>query len=143
MKTQNYQFDLMHQGLEYKDVIYNETILKIDTLLNSSVLDFIQKPPISLTYEEKYIIKEGEHINKICYFAHESKGVQLTSPHKNMIIYVIKAGSFYIFTNGEWQKLSVGNGESSQSVTSSSIAEQKFTGISDKFILPKKDTYHS
>ena len=37
MKTTNYQFDLMYQGQEHKDIVYNESILKLDANLNLSV----------------------------------------------------------------------------------------------------------
>lgn len=122
MKTNNYQFDLMHQGQEQKDVIYNETVLKIDSMLNLNVLSLKEAPPQIMTYGEKYLITGGDHKNKICYFAHESKGTQYISPQNNMIIYLMSDDCFMKFTENEWQK----------TIT---IAEQKFVGTSNDFVI--------
>ena len=80
MKTNNYKFDLMYQGQSHKDIVYNETILKLDANLNLSVVAFIENLPESVTHGERFIIAAGENKNKICYFAHQTKGIQYILP---------------------------------------------------------------
>jgi hypothetical protein len=141
MKTNNYQFPLMHQGQEHKDIMYNEAILKIDAMLSFSVVDFMEEPPNTLNAEEKYIITKGDHKNEICYFVHESKKVQYNAPYENMVIYLVKESCFYIFSKKEWQKLNAGLSGSSVSQISYSSAG-KFVGIKNKFDLSAQQDFH-
>ena len=81
MKTTNYQFDLMYQGQEHKDIVYNESILKLDANLNLSVDNFVEKPPETITYGQRFILTSGENKNQICYFAHST--LSITHKYKN------------------------------------------------------------
>jgi len=136
MKTNNYQFDLMHQGQDHKDIVYNETILKLDANLNFSVIEFVSNPPESIAYGERFIINSGENKNKICYFAHKTKGIQYILPYDNMVVYIIKDNCFARFLDNNWQKI----GSTSAGETSSAISN--FTSIKDEFILPNIDNCH-
>lgn len=137
MKTNNYQFDLMYQGQDHKDVVYNETILKLDATLNFSVVAFIEYPPEFISHGERFIITSGENKNKICYFAHQTKGVQYISPYDNMIIYLIKNNCFIKFFDDKWQKVTIDL--SFQTI----CTDLKFTAIKDHFSLPNSnDCYY-
>ncbi len=132
MKTTNYQFTLMQQGQERKDFVYNETVLKLDSILNFAINDFVAKEPISLTPQKKYIISNGKYKNQICYFAHKSKGVQYNIPYENMIIYVINKNKFYIFLDNKWSAISFDK---------PIISKQNFVGIKDDFTLAENQNY--
>lgn len=137
MKTTNYQFDLMYQGQEHKDIVYNESILKLDANLNLSVDNFVERPLESINYGQRFILTSGENKNKICYFAHSTKGLQYISPYNNMLVYIVKDGYFAIFSDNSWQKVSAGFEDQ---VSSSSL---KFIGINDEYLLPSKvDCYY-
>jgi len=136
MKTNNYKFDLMYQGQNHKDIVYNETILKLDANLNLSVVDFIEHPSESISHGERFIIAAGENKNKICYFAHQTKGVQYILPYDNMIVYIIKDNCFARFSENNWQKITL---DSSSEVVSSA---SKFVSIKNEFILPNQNDYH-
>ncbi len=137
MKTKNYQFDLMHQGQEHKDVVYNESILKLDANLNLSVVNFVEKPPESVSYGDRFIITSGENKNKIGYFAHSEKGIQYISPYNNMLVYMVKDDCFARFSDDSWQKAAA-----SVLGVQSASAELKFIGIKDDFNVPKQDNCH-
>lgn len=135
MKTNNYKFDLMYQGQDHKDIVYNETILKLDANLNLSVVDFVENQPEFVSYGQRFIITSGENKNKICYFAHNTKGAQYILPYDNMIVFIIKDNCFVRFSDNSWQKIVCtfdGQG---------ALPDAKFTGIKDKFVLPKKCEY--
>ncbi|MFK7967917.1 MAG: hypothetical protein AB8B68_01975 [Rickettsiaceae bacterium] len=136
MKTNNYQFDLMYQGQDHKDIVYNETILKLDANLNLCIEAFIENPPEDIVHGQRFIITSGESENRICYFAHKTKGVQYIVPHENMIVYIVKDNCFVRFSENNWQKIiSISSAESISSVS-------KFTGIKDKFTLPDTGDCH-
>ena len=136
MKTTNYQFDLMYQGQEHKDIVYNESLLKLDANLNLSVDNFVEKPPESITHGQRFILTAGENKNKICYFAHSTKELQYISPYNNMLVYMVKDGCFAIFSDNSWKKVSPGFEEQA---SSSSL---KFIGVKDEYLLPSKVDCH-
>lgn len=104
-QTYNYNIDLMLPNGANKDIIFNEAISKIDSLLNVAVIGFIDKTPEELPLDTKYIITKGKDSNKICYAVNNPKNIHLLFPKSGMFVFVLKAQSFYIFMNNEWQQV--------------------------------------
>lgn len=135
METKNYKFELMFQGQEHKDVVYNESVLKLDANLNLTVLNFAETAPTTLSYGERFIVtSEGENKNKICYFAHPDKGVQYLSPHNNMFVFMIKDNCFARFHENEWHRINFAR--------EIPAAAERFTGVRGTFALPGDKDIH-
>ena len=64
MKTTNFSMDLMIPSQLNKDITFNEALLKIDSFMSLSVINFIDQKPEHLKNGEKFIISNGEHKNK-------------------------------------------------------------------------------
>ena len=92
MKTTNFSMDLMVPSQSNKDIVFNEALLKIDSFMNFSVVDFIDHKPEQLQNGEKFIISSGEYKNKICYQPLNSKIVLLQEPTVGMVVFV---GTFH------------------------------------------------
>jgi hypothetical protein len=137
MKTTNFSMDLMIPSQLNKDIVFNEALLKIDSFMNFSVIDFIDLEPKQLKSGEKFIISSGEHKNKICYKPLESKTVLLCEPKAGMIVFVIKIGCFFIFANNEWEKIAL-----SDTKLDELVIQDKFIGINQKFSLSPKQSLH-
>lgn len=90
MKTTNFSMDLMVPLQLNKDTIFNEALLKIDSFMNLSVIDFIDHKPENLKNGEKFIISTGEYKNNICYKPMYSKTILLSEPKEGMLVFVIK-----------------------------------------------------
>lgn len=136
MKTTNFSMDLMVPSQLGKDIIFNESLLKIDSFMNCSVSDFIDHKPEQLKGEEKFIISNGEHKNKICYKPLESKTVLMHEPKPGMLVFVIKANLFLIFSNSGWEKTAISGAKSVEPVL------DRFIGIDKKFLLSPMHSYH-
>lgn len=135
METKNYKFELMHQGQDHKDLVYNESILKLDANVNLTVLNFVENAPGTVSYGDRFIItSEGENKNKICYFAHPDKGVQYLSPHNNMFVFMVKDNCFARFHENRWHKINF-----APDLPTPSTA---FTGIRDEFVIPSNKDLH-
>lgn len=104
MKTNNLSLELMVPSQINKDIIYNEAILKLDDFSNLSICDFINTYPNQLDPGIKYIIRNGDDQNKICYRSHESKPIMLHEPRDGMVIYMISQGKFLFYSKDEWRE---------------------------------------
>lgn len=142
MKSQNYQFEFMKSDLANKDVLYNEAIIKLDTFLNMSVVDFIDKMPESSKAGEKYIITGNANKGYIGYLPYDGKQHEHLKPAEGMIVFVKSEQSFYTFNDNQWQKLfiSTKNEDSKVSSSNSKIAENaKFVGIQGDYVAPENE----
>ena len=137
MKTTNFCMDLMVPSQLNKDIVFNEALLKIDSFMNFSVIDFIDHKPEQLKNGEKFIISSGEDKNKICYKPLNSKVVLLQEPKAGIVVFIIKTGCFYVFADNDWKNISLPSTKSEESVVPS-----KFIGISEKFSISPKQSYH-
>ena len=137
MKTTNFCMDLMVPSQLNKDIVFNEALLKIDSFMNFSVIDFIDHKPEQLKNGEKFIISSGEDKNKICYKPLNSKVVLLQEPKAGIVVFIIKTGCFYIFADNDWKNISLPSTKSEESVVPS-----KFIGISEKFSISPKQSYY-
>lgn len=132
MKTNHYHLDLMIPNQANKDVVYNESILAIDSFLNSSVIGFIDQKPAKLDVGEKYVIASGQDKNKICYRPVVPKTIELLTPFEGMILYFIKEDKFFIYHNDNWQAANLPKAIPSHM---ESQKADKFTGIAGKYCL--------
>ena len=137
MKTTNFSMDLMIPSQLNKDITFNEALLKIDSFMSLSVINFIDQKPEHLKNGKKFIISNGEHKNKICYKPIESKTVLLHEPKAGMIVFVINSSFFLIFANEEWEKISLPGTKLDEPVS-----QNKFITISQKFLLSAKQPHH-
>lgn len=138
MKTHYYDIDLMLPQQINKEILFNEALLKIDSLCNLTVLDFIDEvPSTNPNAGEKYILSSGENSHNICYYLSSSKDWQMLQPKKGMMIFVILKNSFFIF-NEQWQEVNFV--EKNICLTASSIG-RGFLGINGEFSIPPDKKY--
>ncbi len=137
MKTTNFSMDLMVPSQSNKDIVFNEALLKIDSFMNFSVVDFIDYKPEQLKNGEKFIISSGEHKDKICYKPLNSKVVLLQEPKLGMVVFIIKTRCFLIFADNEWKKISLPDAKPEKLVT-----QHQFIGINQKFSISPKQSHH-
>lgn len=141
MKTTCFNMDLMVPNQINKDVIFNESLLKIDSFLNFTVNGFIEDIPDNLGIGEKYIITSGKYIDHICYISHESKGVQYFLPKQGMLVFSLKTHNFLLYINNQWQEIQLNsNNESNENIAIPNI-DKNFTGINELFEAPADKSY--
>lgn len=107
MKTHNFAIDLMVPNQINKDIIFNESLLKIDQFLNNSITCFVPEAPNNMPVGSKFIISEGENKNHICYRSHESKEPAFLKPIDNMVVFCVESKSFFAFVSNEWTEISI------------------------------------
>ncbi len=105
MQTNNYGIDLMIPSQVNKDVIFNESIIKLDSFCNIAVNSFEPNIPEELRVGEMQIISEGENKNSICYCPSKASGWKLLKPTKNMIFYIKQERNFFCFNGEEWEAI--------------------------------------
>lgn len=106
MKTTNLQMEMMVPMQWHKDIVFNESLLKIDSFMNVSINSFIDDVPAQMGIYDKYIIARGENKNNICYKPLDSKPISLQIPKAGMIIFLLKDKCFYLFDGIQWQRIS-------------------------------------
>lgn len=136
MKTVNYGIDLMLPMQNNKEIIFNESINKIDTCCNISVVDFVDSPPQDISDGQKYIINNLQDQNKICYVSTGSKNWQLLEPYNMMVIYVVNRKSFYVFEDHKWQVISSNSNSQTSSSTNEMPTNLKFQSIENMYNIP-------
>jgi hypothetical protein len=125
MKTNAFALDLMVPDQAHKDILFNESMLKIDQFLNISINGFIKDIPKTLNVGEKLIICEGIKKNHICFLLHDSKKIEFLKPTNGMIVFSIQQSCFYLFDD-KWLKINIG----------SEIIAKNFDGIEGEYIAP-------
>lgn len=139
MKTPFYEIDLMIPLQLNKDVVFNEPLLKLDSLINPCVKDFLPQVPESLNVGDKFIITQGDGKNKICYRPSETKQIMIYQPKDGMVTYVLNKKSFYVFSSNTWQTI---HHDISAVLSDVPIVKHEaFLGIEKKHIVPKY-THH-
>jgi hypothetical protein len=122
-----------------KDIVYNESIFKIDAFLNLSVTGFIEQKPNKLEPREKYVITAGTDKNKICYSKGSNEIIELFNPYDGMILYFLKENSFFIFNKNQWHPILQSAGIPQQQTQPSALKQISFTGINKKFTPPDNE----
>ena len=128
----------MVPGQINKDVIFNESLLKIDSFLNCTINGFIKDIPNNLEISEKYIITTGKYADHICYMSHESKGIQYFLPKYGMLVFSLKNHNFLVYIDNRWQKIQL-NGNNKKSPIP--IIDRSFTSINEVFEAPANKSY--
>ena len=133
MKTTNFNMQLMIPGQANKDIIFNESLLKIDSIINLTINSVIDHPPEKLNINEKYLVSKGKHQDKICYISHKSKAIEFISPFQGMMVFALKNHCFLLYENKKWSELKLSDNEPN--------VDGKFTGIDGEFIAPPSKSY--
>lgn len=148
MKTYNYEIELMVPNQSGKEVIFNEAQLKMDILSSPSVIGITDHVPSRPVAGEKYILKSLDQMNDhIVYCLDGSKGWQFLPPKEGMIKFICNAGSFVIFQNNVWQKITFASAPEATSTTTLPSPynpvgnEEHFIGIEGKFIASELSDY--
>jgi hypothetical protein len=155
MKTPNYDLELITPTQVNKDIIFNESQLKLDIFTNLAIINFVEILPREAVLGEKYILStKDEKNNYVAYCTNLSKGWQLLKPQPGMINFVLKAQSFFIFQNDSWQKIELGGNvvQAQQNASSAPMVTtalqdnlvkdgEHFTGIDSNFTLPQNCDY--
>lgn len=152
MKTSTFKLDLMQPGgAANKDLVYNENLLKIDCLMNSTVNDFIKELPNNAKAGDKYIVTTGEHKDKICYKSHQNKPLAFLPAYLGQVVFVQSVRSFFTYDGEAWGPVELMNQSSSSNASSSSSSsssstniisntlltgDEKFTGIEGEYYAP-------
>jgi hypothetical protein len=135
MKTVNYALELMTPGFANKDLLFNDSIQKIDHFLNNTVEDFTDKLPYDIAYGKKYIFSgDGANKNYVYYSVSDGRNIQTMKPYKDMLVFVVAKKSFYIFENDAWMQVSsstssLGNSGAVSGVQEANVLPKNFTGI--------------
>lgn len=133
MKTSNLALELMVPSQINKDIIYNETILKLDDFFHNTIDGVIDKKPSEIEVGKKYIISSGEDRNHICYRSSESKSVSIHIPKEGMLVYLKSESKFIFFSEDLWKDCT----------GSTNSKASYFTGICKKYVLPQNQGQHS
>lgn len=151
MKTHYYDMDLMVPMQANKEITFNEALLKMDSLCNPTVIDFIRSSSIPETVVgSKYVALDGDNKNGVYYCTDLSKGWQILTPKAGMILFVVRQNSFFIF-NDEWIKLNISNtgvSAAAHAIPTSALTMPKnliadsFFGIADTFSIKDDREYH-
>jgi hypothetical protein len=103
MQTLRANIDLMKDGQINKELIFNEAMIKIDSLINLTISDFVNEGDVET--DDNFIISNGVNKNKISYINVNSISRQYFTPCNMMMVFIIKKNSFYIFNNQNWERL--------------------------------------
>jgi len=97
MYTNNYKLPLLFQNQAMKEILHNESLNKIDLILNKVVIDFVEVLPSEPAECDIYIMAG----NLQCF----SNGAWLEiTPQKNMIFFVLSKKQFFVFDE-EWNAI--------------------------------------
>lgn len=102
MKTHNYMLDLMRPNQMNKDILFNETIIKIDNFLNMSIDDFVDQIPKKSNERKIYIISSGAEKNNIYYTNYDNRTYHIIKAQEGMCFFVVSKQRFYLFTKNGW-----------------------------------------
>jgi hypothetical protein len=91
MQTLNYNLPLISQNQSMKEIAVNESLNRIDCLLNRAVIDIVEALPENTSEGSLYIQQD----NSLALFTN-NKWEHFT-PSKNMIFYVLSKKSFAVF----------------------------------------------
>ncbi len=94
MHTQNFNLQLLHQNQSMKEIVINESINKIDYLLNRAVIDFVNSLPVEPEEGDLYIQED----NSLALFINNKW--EIFTPKKHMMFYVLSKKSWAVFQDG-------------------------------------------
>ena len=106
MQTRRLNISLMEEQQINKELIFNESIVKLDSMMNIVIEDFIDAENHISPYSDlAYIINAGPQKNHIIYKNINTKNYQYFLPQSEFIIYIKSKSNFYIFHEGKWREL--------------------------------------
>jgi hypothetical protein len=104
MQTSKINIELMNHMQLNKELVFNEAMIKIDSLMNLVVEDFMNESDIR--GDQIFIIQDGDRKNSICYFNVNSDQRQYFLPKSKIVAFVAKRQQFYMFDKEKWSSLS-------------------------------------
>ena len=140
-KTNNFKINLMLPDQAQKDIVFNESMILIDQFLKNTIDGFKDKMPDSISIGEKFIIKNGDNKNKICFLSHDSKQIALLDPTQNTLVFVKEEQCFFIFDHNNWTQVNLSGTTTSTKNDQSTkptlhALPNNFTGIEKEYNLP-------
>ena len=126
MQTSKINIELMNHMQLNKELVFNEAMIKIDSLMNLVVEDFMNESDIR--GDQIFIIQDGDRKNSICYFNVNSDQRQYFLPKAKIVAFVAKRKQFYMFDKEKWSPLSMDNEGVSK-------RQNDYIGVSGNFIL--------
>ena len=105
MKTHYYDNHLMVPMQINKEIIFNESIVRLDGFCNSSIKGFVEVAPSEYDIGDKYILTSQENKNAICYIFSHSHGWRVLSAKKGMCFFCDELSSFVVFDGANWKEV--------------------------------------
>ena len=106
MQTNRFNISLMEDQQVNKELIFNESIVVLDSMTNIVIEDFIDdENHVSTQSDLAYIINAGPKKNYIIYKNINTKNYQYFLPQSDFIVYVKSKSDFYIFNESTWHQL--------------------------------------
>ena len=106
--TNNFKIPLLFQNQAHKDIVFNEALSKIDSLIHLSVIDiFINSEPENIKDGDSYIISNNPNdifSNHSCKIAYYNIGWKFITPTEGMRVWVQSKKSLYIYIENNWIK---------------------------------------
>lgn len=102
MITRLLELKYMPPGVARKDLIYNDTINKLDNFTTISVQSAIDSVDNEVDTESKYLITQGSQRNSIAYYSTIVQDWLYLKPKEKMFIAVIDDCRFFTYQDGEW-----------------------------------------
>lgn len=103
MQTKQLNIELMNDNQANKELIFNEAMIKLDSLSNIAINDFAYEKDIS--DDQNYILLDEENKNKISFKNINSDKRQHFIPNNIFIVFVLKKEKFYIFDSKNWNEI--------------------------------------
>lgn len=89
-----------------KELVFNEAMVKLDSMMNIVIEDFIDhRDQVSNSSPSAYIVVSGTEKNHIIYKNINTQAYQSCIPQSNCIAYINSKSNLYIFNGQEWRVL--------------------------------------
>lgn len=102
-RTKNLNLKLLEYNQAQKEVVINEAIATFDTLINKSVISFVDQPPKDKNEGDVYISSLD---NKILFYLN---GWRYITPREGSIFWVISKRGYFIFEENNWSSICTNN----------------------------------
>ena len=145
MKTKTFELEFLKPNSGNPNFVYNENLMKIDSLMDGSFTDFATEVPMKIKTGDKFLITEGEHKGKMCYQSHPQKPPTLLEVKEGNVVFVQSARNFFSYSQGEWEPVihATDHGESKTKENDVAISSntlltgnEQFLGIQGTYVAP-------
>ena len=113
-KTPNIKAPLLSQSQANKELVHNEAIITIDTLLNNGVIEKdLDTPPAEPSEGDMYIVGDtptGGFVSKEGQIAYYYNGWRFIEPRQGITLWINSNQSLYTFNGTDWQESGMPSG---------------------------------